>query len=109
MEDDYLKSSQFPYNSHQFPSISIRNHQVPNNWYQSRRSWDGEYDRQEILKMVNEVSEKIKDLTESHKAISKKVKVLAESNKVMNEELSRLQEVLENMMKEKLQSLDLTD
>ena len=69
----------------------------------------GEYDRQEILKMVNEVSEKIKALTESHKAVSKKVKALAESNKAMNEELSRLQEVLENMMKEKLQSLDLTD
>ena len=69
----------------------------------------GEYGWQEILKMVNEVSEKVKALTESHKAVSKKVKALAESNKAMNEELSRLQEVLENMMKEELQSLDSTD
>ena len=59
--------------------------------------------------MVNEVSNKVKALTESHKAVSKKVKALAESNKAMNEELSRLQEVLENMMKEELQSIDSTD
>ena len=59
--------------------------------------------------MVNEVSEKVKALTESHKVVSKKVKVLAGSNKTMNKELSRLQEVLENMTEEELQSLDSTD
>ena len=59
--------------------------------------------------MVNEVSEMIKALTESHKAVSKKFKALVESNKATNEELSRLQEVLENMTKEELQSLDSTD
>ena len=59
--------------------------------------------------MVNEVSEKVKALTESHKVVSKKVKVLAGSNKAMNKELSRLQEVLENMTEEELQSLDSTD
>ena len=58
--------------------------------------------------MVNEVSKKVKALTESHKAVSKKVKALAESNKAMNEELSRLQEVFENMIEEELQSLDST-
>ncbi|KAK9986282.1 hypothetical protein SO802_031233 [Lithocarpus litseifolius] len=68
-----------------------------------------EYDRQEILKMVNEVLEKIKALTESHKAISKKVKALAESKRAMNEELSRLQEILENITEDELQSLDSTD
>ena len=66
----------------------------------------GEYDRQEILKMVNEVLEKVKALTESHEAISKKFKALAESNMAMNEELSRLQKDLENMSEEELQSLD---
>ena len=59
--------------------------------------------------MVNEVSEMVKALTESHKAVSKKFKALVESNKATNEELSRLQEVLENMTKEELQSLDSTD
>ena len=59
--------------------------------------------------MVNEVSDKVKALTESHKAVSKNVKALAKSNKAMNEELSRLQEVLKNMMKEELQSLNSTD
>ena len=66
----------------------------------------GEYDRQEIFKMVNEVLQKVKALAKSHEAISKKFKALAESNKAMNEELSRLQEDLENMTKEDLQSLD---
>ena len=42
--------------------------------------------------MVNEVTEK--------------AKALAESKKTMKEELSRLQEDLENMTKEELQSLD---
>ena len=59
--------------------------------------------------MVNEVSEKVKALTESHKVVSKKVKALAESNKAMNEKLSRLQQVLENMMEQGLQSLDSID
>ena len=59
--------------------------------------------------MVNEVSEKVKALTESHKVVSKKVKALAESNKAMNEKLSRLQQVLVNMMEQGLQFLDLTD
>ncbi|KAL0007683.1 hypothetical protein SO802_009185 [Lithocarpus litseifolius] len=58
-----------------------------------------EYDRQEILKdlqqMVNEVSAKVKALVKSKKAIK--------------EELSRLQKDLENMMEEELQSLDSTD
>ena len=40
--------------------------------------------------MVNKVSEKVKAITESHKAVSKKVKALAESNKAMNEENLRL-------------------
>ena len=69
----------------------------------------GEYDQQEILKMVNEVSKKTKALIESHKVVSKKVKALAESNKAMNEELSRLQKVLENMTEDELQSQDSTD
>ena len=56
--------------------------------------------------MVNEVLEKVRALTESHKAISNKFKTLAKSNKAMNEDLSRLQKDLENMTKEDLQSLD---
>ena len=56
--------------------------------------------------MVNEVLEKVRALTESHKAISNKFKTLAKSNKAMNEDLSRLQKDLENMAKEDLQSLD---
>ena len=52
----------------------------------------------DLRQMVNEVSEKVKALIESHKVVSKKVKALAESNKAMNEKLSRLQQVLENMM-----------
>ena len=78
MEDDYLELSQFPYNSHQFPYNS---HQSPLGTTKfltiGIRAIDletDEYDQQEILKMVNEVSDKVKALTESHKAISKKVK-----------------------------------
>ena len=45
-------------------------------------------------------------LYESHNAILKKVKALTESNQTMNEEHLRLQEGLENMVEEELQSLD---
>ena len=70
-----------------------------------------ECDRRELWKelrqMVNKVSKDVKSLYESHNAVLEKVKTLAEFNKAMNEELSRLQEGLENMMKEELQySLD---
>ena len=56
--------------------------------------------------MVNKVSKNIKVLYESYNAILEKVKALAKSNKAMNEELSRLQEGLENMTENELQSLD---
>ena len=56
--------------------------------------------------IVNEVSEKVKALTESHKDVSEKVKTLAESKKAMKEELLRLQKDLENMTKEELLYLD---
>ena len=56
--------------------------------------------------MVNKVLEDVKASYESHNAVLKKVKALAESNKAMNEELSRLQEGLENITKEELQSLN---
>ena len=49
--------------------------------------------------MLNKASEDVKD-------ISKIVKVLVESNTAMKEELSRLQQDLENMIEEELQSLD---
>ena len=70
-----------------------------------------ECDRRELLKglrqVVNKVSQDVKTLYESHNAILEKVKALVKSNKPTNEELSRLQEGLENMMKEELQySLD---
>ena len=55
-----------------------------------------------IQQMLNKASEDVKD-------ISKIVKVLVESNKAMKEELSRLQEDLENMSEEELQSLNSTD
>ena len=110
MEGYYLKLSQFPYNSHPFPSDSHQSPLGTTGFLTSGiRAVDletGEYDRQEILKMVNEVLEKVKALIESHEAISKKFKALAESNKAMNEELSRLQESLKNMTEEDLQSLD---
>ena len=113
MEGDYLKLSQFPYNFHQSPYNSYPSPLGTTGFLTfGIRAVDleiGEYGRQEILKMVNEVLEKVKALIESHKAVSKKVKALAESNKAMNEELSRLQEVLENMTEEKLQSLDSID
>ena len=100
MEGDYLKLSQFPYNSHQFPytlypsplgtfrflTVGIRAIDLDT----------GEYDRQEILK----------DLQQMVNEVSKKVKALVESKKAMKEELSRLQADLENMTKEELQSLD---
>ena len=56
--------------------------------------------------MVNKVSKDVKTLYEFHNVVLDKVKALAESNKAMNEELSRLQEGLENMTEEELQSLD---
>ena len=56
--------------------------------------------------MVNKVLEDVKASYESHNAVLKKVKALAESNKAMNEELSRLQDGLENITKEELQSLN---
>ena len=57
--------------------------------------------------MVNKVSEDVKTLSESHNAVLEKVKALPEFNNAVNEEFSRLQEGLENMMKEELQySLD---
>ena len=69
-----------------------------------------ECDRRELWKelrqMVNKVSEDVNILYESHNAILEKVKALVEFNKVMNEELLRLQEGLENIMEEELQSLD---
>ena len=49
--------------------------------------------------MLNKALEEVKD-------ISKKMKALAESNMAMKEELSRVQEHLENMSEEELQSLD---
>ena len=52
-----------------------------------------------IQQMLNKASEDVKD-------ISKIVKVLVESNKAMKEELSRLQEDLENMIEDELQSLN---
>ena len=109
MEGDYLELSQFPYNSHQF---SYNSHQSPlgttgflTSGIRAVDLETGEYDWQEILKMVNEVLEKVKALIESHEAISK-FKALAEPNKAMNKEFSRLQEDLENMFEEELQSLD---
>ena len=69
-----------------------------------------ECDRRELWKelrqMVNKVSEDVNILYESHNAVLEKVKALVEFNKVMNEELLRLQEGLENIMEEELQSLD---
>ena len=113
MEGDYVELNQFPYNSHQFPYNSYPSPLGTTKFLtfgiRAVNLEKGEYDWQEILKMVKEVSEKVKGLTESHKAVSKKVKALAESNKAMNEELSRLQEVFENMTEEELQSLDSTD
>ena len=110
MEGDYLELSQFPYNSHPFPYNSHHSPLGTTGFLTSGiRAIDletGEYDLQEILKMVNEVLEKVKALTESHEAISNKFKALAESNKAMNEELSRLQEDLENMSEEELQLLE---
>ena len=106
MECDYLELSQFPYNSHQFPYNSYPSPLETTGFLTfGIRAVDletGEYDRQEILKMMNEVLEKVKALTESKEVISKKIMALAESNKAMNEELSRLQEDLENMTKEDL-------
>ena len=110
MEGDYLELSQFPYNPLPFPYNSHQSPLGTTGFLTSGiRAIDlemGEYDLQEILKMVNEVLEKVKALTESHEAISNQFKALAESNKAMNEELSRLQEGLENMVEEELQSLD---
>ena len=60
----------------------------------------------ELRQMVNKVLEDVKASYESHNAVLKKVKALAKSNKAMNEELSRLQEGLENITKEELQSLN---
>ena len=69
-----------------------------------------ECDRRELWKelrqMVNKVSEDVNILYESHNVVLEKVKALVEFNKVMNEELLRLQEGLENIMEEELQSLD---
>ena len=53
----------------------------------------------EIQQMLNKSSENVKD-------ISKMVKVLVESRQAMKEELSRLQEDLENMIEDELQSLN---
>ena len=115
MEDDYLELSQFPYNSLQFPynshqsplrtigflTIGIRAIYLDMDECDRRELW------KELRQMVNKVSKDVKTLYESHNAVLEKVKTLAEFNKAMNEELSRLQEGLENMMKEELQySLD---
>ena len=109
MEGDYLELSQFPYNPHPFPYNS---HQSPLGTTGFLTSGirvvdleTGEYNRQEILKMVNEVLVKVKALTESHEAISKKFKALAKSNKAMNEELSRMQEDLGNRSEEEFRLL----
>ena len=98
MEGDYLELSRFPYNPHPF---LYNSHQSPlgttgflTSGIRAIDLETGEYDRQEILKMVNEVLQKVKALANSHEAISKKFKALAKSNKAMNEELSRLQEDL---------------
>ena len=48
---------------------------------------------------MNKVSKDVKDILEN-------VNALVESKKAMKEELSRLQEDLENMTKEELQSFD---
>ena len=72
MEGDYLELSQFSYNFHPF---LYNSHQSPLGTTEFLTSGiravdleTGEYDLQEILKMVNEVLEKVKALTESHEA-----------------------------------------
>ena len=91
MEGDYLELSQFSYNSHKFPYNSYPSALGTTGFLTfDIRAIDldtGEYDRQEILKMVNEVSKNFKALYESHNAILEKVKALDESNMAMKEEL----------------------
>ena len=81
MEGDYLKLSQFLYNSYTF---HYNSHPIPLGITGfltfSIRAVDletGEYDRQEILKdlqqMVNEVSEKVKALSKSKKAMKEEL------------------------------------
>ena len=64
MEGDYLELSQFPYNPHPFPYNSHQSPLGTTGFLTSGiRAVDletGEYDQQEILKMVNEVLEKVK-------------------------------------------------
>ena len=100
MEDDYLELNQFPYNSHQ---SSYNSYLIPlettkflSFGIKAINFETGEYDQQEILK----------DLQQMVNEVSKKVKALVKSNMAMKEELSRLQEDLENMIEEELQSLN---
>ena len=127
MEGDYLELSQFPYNSNQFPytshqsplgttgflTIGIRAIYLDMDECDRRELW------KELRQMVNKVLEDVKTLYESHNAFLEdvktlyeshnafleKVKILGKFDKAKNEGLSRLQEGLENMMKEVLQSL----
>ena len=106
MEGDYLKLSQFSYNSHQSPYNSYPSPLGTTEFLtfgiRAIHLETGEYDRQEILKMVYEVSENFKALYASHNTILEKVKALDESNMAMKEELLRVQEDLENMFEEEI-------
>ena len=107
MEGDYLELSQFFYNSHRFPHNFYPSPLGTTRFLTSGiRAIDfvtSNCDRRKLLKeiqqMVNKVSKDVKD-------ISEKVKALVESKKAMKEEHSRLQEDLESMTEEELQSLD---
>ena len=107
MKGEYLKLSQFPYNSHQFPynfypsplgatrilTSGIKTIDLETSDCDQRKLW------KELKQMVNKVSKDVKDILEN-------VKALVESKKAMKKELSRLQEDLENMTEDELQSLD---
>jgi len=108
MEGDYLELSQFPYNPHPFP---YNFHQSPlgttgfltTNGIRAVDPETGNFDERKLLKKIQGLLNKA---LEESKDISKKMKALDESNMAMKEELSRLQEGLENMTEEELQSLD---
>ena len=103
MEGDFHELSQFLYNSYQFPYNFYLSPLGTTRFLTSGiRVVDleiDEYDRQEILK----------DLKQMVDEVSEKVKAFAKSKKAMKEELLRLQQDLENMTEDELQSFDLME
>ena len=107
MEGDYLKLSQFPYNSQQPPYNScpspLETFRFLTSDIRAINLKTSNCDQRKLLKEIQQVLNKA---LEDVKDISKMVRALAKSKKAMKEELPRLQVDLVNMTEEDLQFLD---